>query len=284
MIEELHEKLMLYEDIRNTMKILQEEKKSRNDNDQEPSKISSVKRTTNNPSMTPQKAANEQMRSHKQMLNEKCQPKNWSPIVVNISPKKGPFIPPSSDNNKKFSDAPWYLESPKISPTKNVEQNELTDWKTVTYRKKEMNANTSKNINRNLNSNHNKGIRNSAAKVTFCTGKVKQQDTSGNSKIVNKILGATRKKWYYVGRIQGTNITVDDIKNYIADVNGHEDVEVKKLNTQGKNSTFCLGLPTEDIIKVIISQEFWPEGVCLREFNLRNIFLEQKKKLMQVKS
>ena len=78
MIEELHEKLMLYEDIRNTMKILQEEKKSRNDNDQEPSKISSVKRTTNNPSMTPQKAANEQMRSHKQMLNEKCQPKNWS--------------------------------------------------------------------------------------------------------------------------------------------------------------------------------------------------------------
>ncbi|KAJ3660009.1 hypothetical protein Zmor_011667 [Zophobas morio] len=205
-------------------------------------------------------------------------------MVVNISPKKGPFIPPSSDNNKKFSDAPWYLESPKNSPTKNVEQNELTDWKTVTHRKKEMTTNSSTNINRNLDSNHNKEIRNSAAKVTFCTGKVKHQDNSENSKIVNKILGATRKKWYYVGRIQGTNITVDDIKNYIADVNGHEDVEVKKLNTQGKNSAFCLGLPTEDIIKVIISQEFWPEDVGLREFNLRNIFLKQKKKLMQVKS
>lgn len=53
-----------------------------------------------------------------------------------------------------------------------------------------------------------------------------------------------KQKWIHVGRVQGKDITEKQIKNYLVEIDGGEEVEVKKLKTQGTNSAFSVGVPT----------------------------------------
>lgn len=96
---------------------------------------------------------------------------------------------------------------------------------------------------------------------------------TGSKKTTNSIIkGAAKRKWIYVGRIQGKDITEKQIKDYLGEMNQNEEIEVKKLNTQGSNSAFSVGVQTDELFKSICSPEIWPEGVIVREFSFRNLF------------
>lgn len=100
-----------------------------------------------------------------------------------------------------------------------------------------------------------------------------------NSKQVGKITGAIRRKWIYVGRILGSEVSEDDIKDYLSDLKNcdkFEHISVEKLKTLGKNSAFCIGLPTEELYNKVFNVEYWSEGVSLREYDLRRSFLAQR--------
>lgn len=101
----------------------------------------------------------------------------------------------------------------------------------------------------------------------ICKGK---QSTSGIIK------GATRRKWIYVGKIAGKEVSEEDIINYMGKIDEHENILVKKLDTKGQNSAFSIGLPSEASLKKICDESFWPDGVILRNFTFRNFFRTTK--------
>lgn len=96
---------------------------------------------------------------------------------------------------------------------------------------------------------------------------------TGVNKTSNSLIkGAMKRKWIYVGRIQGKDTSEQSIKDYLCDIINNEEIEVKKLNTQGKNSAFSVGVHTEELFNSICSPDNWPEGVLVREFSFRNLF------------
>lgn len=100
---------------------------------------------------------------------------------------------------------------------------------------------------------------------------------TGSKKTTNSVIkGAAKRKWIYVGRIQGKDITEKQIKDYLGEIDGGEEVEVKKLKTQGTNSAFSVGVHTDELFKSICSPEIWPEGVIVREFSFRNFFQKHR--------
>lgn len=108
-----------------------------------------------------------------------------------------------------------------------------------------------------------------------------------NASKSGKVSGAVRRKWIYVGRIAGKEVAEADIQDYLSDLKGlekYEHIVVKKLNTLGSNSAFCIGLPTDELYNRVFSVDYWSEGVSLREYDLRSSFLtqrSQKKNLLQ---
>lgn len=107
---------------------------------------------------------------------------------------------------------------------------------------------------------------------------------TGDSGKSNKISGAVRRKWVYVGRVAGKDVSAEDIKEYMQDLSnemGFADITVTKLNTQGSNSAFSIGLPNDGLYERVFDVGYWPKGVALREFNLQRTFLQQRRQQMQ---
>nr|CAH7760551.1 unnamed protein product [Callosobruchus chinensis] len=70
-----------------------------------------------------------------------------------------------------------------------------------------------------------------------------------------KICGTIRRKWIYVGRITGRDVTEEDVRDYLKDletINGYKDIVVTKLNTHGSNSAFCIGVPNDELYEKVI--------------------------------
>lgn len=99
---------------------------------------------------------------------------------------------------------------------------------------------------------------------------------TGTPNMNAKVKGAIRKKWMYVGRIAGANVSEMDVLDYLADSKVGEKVEVKKLPTKGENSAFSIGVPDDITYDKLNSPDFWPTGVILREFNFRNFFRKKQ--------
>lgn len=109
--------------------------------------------------------------------------------------------------------------------------------------------------------------------------------TGKNLKKSDKIAGAIRRKWIYVGRIAGRDVSEKDIGDYLSDLKGfekYENISIKKLDTLGNNSAFCIGLPTEELYAKVFSVDYWNEGVSLREYDLRRSFLAQRNQMKNV--
>ncbi|KAK9869168.1 hypothetical protein WA026_002917 [Henosepilachna vigintioctopunctata] len=102
---------------------------------------------------------------------------------------------------------------------------------------------------------------------------------TGSNKIVNpKIVGVQKRKWVYVGKISGKATTEHDITHFMNQSEDIGDVHVKKLETKGNNSAFSVGVIGEEAYNKVCSNEFWPEGIIVREFNFRNFFQQVNRK------
>lgn len=91
--------------------------------------------------------------------------------------------------------------------------------------------------------------------------------------------GVKKRKWIYVGKIAGKETTVEEVEKYMKQERNFEEVQVKKLDTKGENSAFTVGVTLEEDFTAICKEEFWPEGVVIREFNFRNFFRQGKKSI-----
>lgn len=78
-----------------------------------------------------------------------------------------------------------------------------------------------------------------------------------------KFSGALKKKWLYVGRIAGKDVPVESIREYLTEINGYEEIEIKKLESKGKNSSFSIGVLSNEIFERLNSEDFWPNGVII---------------------
>lgn len=118
-----------------------------------------------------------------------------------------------------------------------------------------------------------KGNRQSRTNKKVCYGT--NMDSTDNA-----IKGAIRRRWMYVGKIAGKNISEQDVHSFLKNIEGNELITVKKLNTLGQNSAFSIGLPSDEAYKRVFCETFWPRGVILREFSFdRNFF--QKNRVTQ---
>ncbi|KAK9876173.1 hypothetical protein WA026_011290 [Henosepilachna vigintioctopunctata] len=90
----------------------------------------------------------------------------------------------------------------------------------------------------------------------------------------SKIRGALRRKWLYVGKIYGSNVTENDMKEFLRNMTNTNNFEVKKLPTQGNNYAFSIGIPSDALFLELSKPQSWPSGVVLREFNFKNFFRE----------
>lgn len=108
----------------------------------------------------------------------------------------------------------------------------------------------------------------------FCTG-IKESNAS------QKIKGAQRKKWLYVGRISGKDTTEGDLKEYLLSVLPNVSLEVKKLQTKGNNSAFSVGVTSNETFDQLCKPEIWPGGVVVREFNFKNFFPPRTRSIPQ---
>ncbi|XP_044754439.1 uncharacterized protein LOC123313565 [Coccinella septempunctata] len=91
------------------------------------------------------------------------------------------------------------------------------------------------------------------------------------------IQGAIRRKWIYVGRIAGKEVTEQDMLSFLDCIEGSDLIIVKKLNTIGQNSAFSIGLPDENAYKTVFCESFWPRGVILREFSFDKNFFQKNR-------
>lgn len=107
---------------------------------------------------------------------------------------------------------------------------------------------------------------------------------TGENQKTSKISGTIRRKWMYVGRIAGKEVSVEDVSDYMQDLSGergYKDITVTKLQTQGNNSAFSIGLPSDELYARVFDVNYWPRGVALREFNLHRTFLHQRRQQMK---
>lgn len=94
--------------------------------------------------------------------------------------------------------------------------------------------------------------------------------------------GVPQKRWIYVGRIAGKDVEEGVIEKYVRAGLGSDLVEVKKLVSKGSNSSFSVGVPSENMYKKIMNEEFWPNGVLIRDFSFKNFF--QKNSIVKQKT
>lgn len=77
--------------------------------------------------------------------------------------------------------------------------------------------------------------------------------------------------WLYVGRCRG-DTNEEDIKTYIEKKIATENISVKKLQSKGNNSSFCVGIEG-NLEEQLYDPTFWPKGIIIRRykfFRLRN--------------
>jgi hypothetical protein len=120
---------------------------------------------------------------------------------------------------------------------------------------------------RNAVNRNNQDTKNEKPTVLYGTGKAAPKSST--------ILGALRRKWLYVGRIIGNEVSENDVKDYLQNIDCHDEIIIKKLTTKGHNSAFSIGVPPK-IFNDVFNPDIWPDSVCLREFNVRS-FLEKKR-------
>lgn len=160
----------------------------------------------------------------------------------------------------------------KASNTENMNSNaefgnqvDETRWTTVTNKKK--NHLTLSNQHQDKNETTEKSSKNKTKRSTLCTGTI---NTNTNIK------GAIRRKWIYVGRIAG-DVSEVDVQNFLSNLHGNQMIEVKKLPTKGPNSSFSIGVPSEDLYIKLNDPNFWPAGITIREFNFLGLFRKPPK-------
>lgn len=160
----------------------------------------------------------------------------------------------------------------KASNTENMNSNaefgnqvDETRWTTVTNKKK--NHLTLSNQHQDKNETTKKSSKNKTKRSTLCTGTI---NTNTNIK------GAIRRKWIYVGRIAG-DVSEVDVQNFLSNLHGNQMIEVKKLPTKGPNSSFSIGVPSEDLYIKLNDPNFWPAGITIREFNFLGLFRKPPK-------
>jgi hypothetical protein len=146
-----------------------------------------------------------------------------------------------------------------ISPTHDVKHINHDDpkWETAKSRRRN-------DVNRN-----NQDTKNKKPTVLYGTGKSVPKSST--------ILGALHRKWLYVGRIIGNEVSENDVKDYLQNIDCHDEIIIKKLTTKGHNSAFSIGVPPK-IFNDVFNPDIWPDSVCLREFNVRS-FLEKKRQI-----
>jgi hypothetical protein len=120
---------------------------------------------------------------------------------------------------------------------------------------------------RNAVNRNNQDTKNEKPTVLYGTGKAAPKSST--------ILGPLRRKWLYVGRIIGNEVSENDVKDYLQNIDCHDEIIIKKLTTKGHNSAFSIGVPPK-IFNDVFNPDIWPDSVCLREFNVRS-FLEKKR-------
>ncbi|KAL3268266.1 hypothetical protein HHI36_007390, partial [Cryptolaemus montrouzieri] len=60
---------------------------------------------------------------------------------------------------------------------------------------------------------------------------------------------AYKRRWLYVGKMVGQDVSENDVKSYLGDLKEHDSVQVKKLSTESSNSAFSVDLPSEESYK-----------------------------------
>jgi hypothetical protein len=88
---------------------------------------------------------------------------------------------------------------------------------------------------RNAVNRNNQDTKNEKPTVFYGTGKAAPKSST--------ILGPLRRKWLYVGRIIGNEVSENDVKDYLQNIDCHDEIIIKKLTTKGHNSAFSIGVP-----------------------------------------
>lgn len=182
-----------------------------------------------------------------------------SPSVTQTQPNSSKVANMRSQQPTQLSDnSNEIVNKHEKRNNKNETQNlvEEIPWTTVVNKKNK----ERRNKDNTLTNNVQKRI---SRPSTLCTGNIKSDA---------KIKGAIRRKWIYVGSISGSDVTEDDIKNFLSHLSGYEMVDIKKLPTKGMNSAFSVGIPNDELMVTLKDPNFWPAGVTLREFNFTNFF------------
>lgn len=201
----------------------------------------------------------------------------------NVNNKHENIVNKVSRSNKVFrnekSESKDGFESTAYNELKKMQKSKMTEIINL-----EDNEDTKSRTSKGANDPENDGFQKVVNKRRTRTRRIPEIKfaTGNNSKQTGKISGAIRRKWIYVGRILGNEVSEDDIKEYLSDLKDYdrfEHITVEKLKTLGRNSAFCIGLPTEELYNKIFSVEYWSEGVALRDYDLRSSFLAQRRQM-----
>lgn len=97
-----------------------------------------------------------------------------------------------------------------------------------------------------------------------------QKNIFGKAKIAPEASFAAfprpRKAWFYLGKVK-QDTTEDIITNYISSkVSNQQTLTIEKLPTKGTTQSFKIGIHFDEK-DVLLSEDFWPEGVIVRRFN-----------------
>ncbi|XP_044747620.1 uncharacterized protein LOC123308825 isoform X1 [Coccinella septempunctata] len=124
--------------------------------------------------------------------------------------------------------------------TEFTEREDLaTKWTTVTRRERKTKKSSESESTRNT-------VHRKTRRSILCTG---------DNKLDDKIKGAIRRKWIYVGRIAGSDVTAQDVRNFLSNLPGYETIEINKLTTKGTNSAFSIGVPEETYNLTVTNRE-----------------------------
>ncbi|KAJ3655196.1 hypothetical protein Zmor_014333 [Zophobas morio] len=114
---------------------------------------------------------------------------------------------------------------------------------------------------------HNNMNNKAKAKVSYGTGK--------SVPVGSKLTGVARRKWIYIGRLQGKEVTSEDVLNHLRCAGIQKEVIINKLENKGNNSSFSIGVPLE-LYDKILDPEIWPDSVCIRDFNVRSFLVKHQ--------
>lgn len=181
-------------------------------------------------------------------------------LAKNLEQKKrddGKKVPRAQQNSRNE-------EQKKMEERKEALDSEISTKRPISF---EENDKLNNREWKEVSSKHNTKANRNKAIPKYGTGK--------NAPFSNKISGAIRRKWIYVGHLAGKDVSVEDIKEYLQHKENQDKFIIKKLETKGSNSAFSIGVPF-DSYETIFNVDCWPDSVCLRDFNVRASFLDKR--------